>query len=115
MVRGSPLPSRASLPGTGSPLRSTGGMVASTEGLVGNQTTEYSHRLRFSTGLIVTPPRSRRHFRVCRVNTARAKSTYAQYPQARLANMFRYFILMVVLLLDPAAVQLLLAATSAGP
>jgi hypothetical protein len=49
------------------------------------------------------------------VNTARAKSTYAQYPQARLANMFRYFILMVVLLPDPAAVQLLLAATSAGP
>jgi hypothetical protein len=37
------------------------------------------------------------------VSTARAKSTYAQYPQERPADALRYLILMVALLLDPAA------------
>src|SRR5690242_11779969 len=43
-------------------------MVASTEGPVGNQATEYSHRLRLSTETIATPPPSWAHFRVSCVN-----------------------------------------------
>src|SRR5262249_51013610 len=37
---------------------SAGGMVASTKGLIGNQTTEYSDRPRSSTEPIGTPPSS---------------------------------------------------------
>src|SRR5262245_28780392 len=54
MARGS-RPGRASLLGTGSFFRSfVGSTVASTEGSVGNQTTEYSDRSRLSTEPIGT-------------------------------------------------------------
>jgi len=57
MARASRMPGRASSPATG-PIFSSSreGMVASTEGSAGNQTTEYSDCVRFSTEPIAHPP-----------------------------------------------------------